>query len=228
MEKVNVINLIAENHWVLGEIHSAYANGADFLEVKYLIDDVECKFVVDFDVWKRKTTEKNLDTIKEVINTQGFSGFVKDENKIKLIYKDSERNTCCEECEPHPKNGYTLILMPDVDSIMVKKRVYPDESMSPVVMVNGNPRFAETHRECRFDGISVMTDDKLADLKEYVKLLMTSKDTGYVEWWFDSTAALQKKYVDNIRGTLEMIDEDSERRGRMINMSLKKLIENAS
>jgi hypothetical protein len=224
------INLTAENHWLLGEIHSAYANGADFLEVKYLIDDVECKFVVDFDVWKHKTTEKNLNTIKEILNTQGFSGFVKDESKIKLIYKDSEKNTCCKECEPHPTNGYTLILMPKNDGILVKKRCYPDESMSPVIIVNGNPRFAVTSHVRRFDGISGMTDDKLADLKEYVRLLISSMDTGYVDWWYDSTESFQKKYIDNIRGILEMIDEDMSKRGILVNrsMNINKLLEKAS
>ena len=228
MGEIKVINLIAEDHWVVGEINSAYANGADFLEVKYLIDDVECKFVVDFDEWKHKPVEKNLDTIKEILNTQGFSGFIKDEGKIKLIYKDSEKNTCCNECEPHQTNGYTLILMPEIDSIRVKKRAYPDESLSPVVIVNGNPKFAETSHERRFDGISEMTDDKLADLKEYVRLLISAKDTGYVDWWYDCIDVFSKKYINNIQGILEMIDEDTKKRGRMVNMSLKKLLEKAS
>ena len=228
MVEIKNINLIAENSWVVGEINSAYANGADFLEVNYLIDDVECKFVVDLDEWKHKPLEKKFDTVKEVLNTQGFSGFVKDESKIKLIYKDSEKNTCCNECESHQTNGYTFILMPDVDYIMVKKRVYPDESMSPVVMINGNPRFAETSHERRFDGISGMSDDKLNDIKEYVRLLISAKDTGYVDLWYDYKAVFTKKYIDNIRGILEMIDDDSVKRGRLINMSLKKLLEKAS
>lgn len=228
MGKIKVVNLIAENSWVIGEINSAYANGADFLEVKYLIDDVECKFVIEFDEWKHKPVEKNLDTIREILNTQGFSGFVKDESKIKLIYKNSEKNKCCNECESHSKNGYTLILMPEIDAIRVKKRVYPDESLSPVIMVNGNPRFAETSHERRFDGISGMTDDKLNDLKEYVSSLISEKDTGYVEWWYDYKSVFKKKYIDNIRGILEMIDDDTVKRGRTVNMSLKKLLEKAS
>lgn len=228
MGEIKVINLIAENSWVVGEINSAYANGADFLEVRYLIDDVECKFVVEFDERKHNPVEKNLNTIKEILNMQGFSGFVKDETKIKLIYKDSKKNTCCNECESHQTNGYTFILMPDVDSILVKKRAYPDESLSPVVMINGNPRFAETSHERRFDGISGMTDDKINDLKEYVSSLISAKDTGYVDWWYDYKDVFTKKYINNIQGILEMIDDDTVKRGRLINMSLKKLLEKTS
>ena len=78
----------AERCWIVGEIQAAAARNADFLEVKYKVNGIVCKYIVDIDKWKHSNTFKRLEPVIEILNVWDFGGFVKDEDSVTLLYKE--------------------------------------------------------------------------------------------------------------------------------------------
>lgn len=88
-ERLEAVNSTkeAERCWLVGEIVAATARNADYLQVKYKVNGIVCKHIVDIDKWKHDSIKKCLETIMEILSVRDFGGFVKDEGSIELIYK---------------------------------------------------------------------------------------------------------------------------------------------
>lgn len=89
-ERLKAVNSTkeAERCWIIGEIEAAAARNADYLQVKYKVNGIVCKCIVDIGKWKRDSIKKRLVTVMAIMNVWDFECFVKDEGSIELIYKE--------------------------------------------------------------------------------------------------------------------------------------------